>query len=68
MRKLAFASSLSTVTPRAFNAAAMYRVSSLCSAPTSRLEPLASAAAISARLVMLFDPGTVTVASSGWVA
>jgi hypothetical protein len=29
---------------------------------------LASAAAISARLVMLFDPGTVTVASSGWVA
>jgi hypothetical protein len=68
MRNLAFGSSLSTATPRTFNAAAMYRVSSLCSAPTSSLEPLASAEAISARLVMLFDPGTVTVASSGRTA
>ena len=43
----------------------MASVSSATSAPSSVLRPSASAAATRARLVMLFDPGGTTVASSG---
>ena len=43
----------------------MTRVSSLSSAPVKVLDPSASAATISARLVTLFDPGTRTRARGG---
>ena len=47
----------STRTPMARSASAISRVSSLFSAPVSRLVPRARPASRSARLVMLFDPG-----------
>ena len=57
----------STVTgiPRARRASNINRVSSAIKTPVSRLCPSANAAAISARLVMLFEPGGVTTASRG---
>ena len=45
------------VDPQRVNAARMCRVSSLSSAPVSRVSPSASAASTRARLVMLFDSG-----------
>ncbi|MGO9477907.1 MAG: hypothetical protein ACLP7I_08185 [Limisphaerales bacterium] len=43
----------------------MICVSSLHSAPVKTVSPSASAARMSARLVMLFDPGTVISARTG---
>ena len=51
--------------PMRVSAARMCRVSSLSSAPVSRVSPSASAASTRARLVMLFDPGTAQVTSTG---
>ena len=55
----------SIVTPMARNAAIMRSVSRLRSAPVMVEGPDASAARMSARLVMDFEPGMVTVAVTG---
>ena len=56
------------VTPSPARHSVIATVSSPGGTPVSSLSPSASAAQISARLAMLFDPGTSTTASSGPVA
>ena len=62
------ASSSVIAMPSSPSAAIINRVSSANKRPRRMLVPSASPARISARLVMLFDPGSVTVASSGPLA
>ena len=56
------------VTPSPARQSVIARVSSPRGTPVSSLSPSARAAQISARLAMLFEPGTSTTASSGPVA
>jgi hypothetical protein len=61
------ASFVSTLKPSCRSAATMMRVSRLKRAPCRVVVPFASAARISARFVMLFEPGNVTLPRTGRV-
>jgi hypothetical protein len=70
MSQLEFSSGLDGVVliPSLFSESTITCVSSAHNAPRSVHLPLAKAARINARLVMLFEPGTVIVQFGGFVS